>query len=87
MDASRGATKLQDRCRRVLAPPAKRLWEFDLKGFDRLPDDGPAILCPNHVSFLDSAFLMLTLPRRISFVGKAEYADSCRRSCCSRPWA
>ena len=35
-----------------------------------------AILCPNHISFLDSAFLMLTLPRRISFVGKAEYMDS-----------
>jgi 1-acyl-sn-glycerol-3-phosphate acyltransferase len=27
------------------------------------------------VSFLDSAFLMLTLPRNISFVGKAEYMD------------
>ena len=37
---------------------------------------GPAILCPNHISFLDSAFLMLTLPRNISFVGKAEYMDS-----------
>ena len=45
-------------------------------GFDRLPDDGPAILCPNHISFLDSAFLMLTVPRNISFVGKAEYMDS-----------
>ena len=40
------------------------------------PTDGPAILCPNHISFLDSAFLMLTLPRNISFVGKAEYMDS-----------
>ena len=37
---------------------------------------GGAILCPNHVSFLDSAFLMMTVPRRISFVGKAEYMDS-----------
>ena len=37
---------------------------------------GPAILCPNHISFLDSAFLMLTVPRNISFVGKAEYMDS-----------
>ena len=45
-------------------------------GYDRLPDDGPAILCPNHISFLDSAFLMLTVPRNISFVGKAEYMDS-----------
>ena len=46
------------------------------EGYEQLPEDGPAILCPNHISFLDSAFLMLTLPRNISFVGKAEYMDS-----------
>ncbi|MFZ9218703.1 MAG: lysophospholipid acyltransferase family protein, partial [Candidatus Limnocylindrus sp.] len=54
----------------------KSLWRFDLEGFDRLPTTGPAILCPNHVSFLDSAFLMMSVPREISFVGKAEYMDS-----------
>jgi 1-acyl-sn-glycerol-3-phosphate acyltransferase len=47
-----------------------------MHGYEQLPDDGPAILCPNHISFLDSAFLMLTVPRNISFVGKAEYMDS-----------
>ena len=75
MSASAGAGKLQDRTKRVLAPVARRSWSFTLEGYDRLPTEGPAILCPNHVSFLDSAFLMLTLPRRISFVGKAEYLD------------
>jgi 1-acyl-sn-glycerol-3-phosphate acyltransferase len=55
---------------------ARGLWKIERNGFDRLPRDGGAILCPNHISFLDSAFLMLTLPRRISFVGKAEYLDS-----------
>lgn len=53
-----------------------RLWRFNLEGFDRLPVDGPAILAPNHISFLDSAFLMLHVPRNISFVGKAEYMNS-----------
>jgi 1-acyl-sn-glycerol-3-phosphate acyltransferase len=71
-----GAGKAQQRVRRVVRPVAKRLWDFDLQGFDRLPAEGPAILCPNHVSFLDSAFLMLHVPRNISFVGKAEYMDS-----------
>jgi 1-acyl-sn-glycerol-3-phosphate acyltransferase len=52
------------------------MWTIDREGYDRLPESGPAILCPNHISFLDSAFLMLTVPRRISFVGKAEYMDS-----------
>jgi 1-acyl-sn-glycerol-3-phosphate acyltransferase len=71
-----GAGKAQERVRRVVRPVAKRLWKFELDGFDRLPVEGPAILCPNHVSFLDSAFLMLHVPRNISFVGKAEYMDS-----------
>ncbi len=71
-----GAGKLQTRLRRVARPVANRLWHFHLEGFDRLPAEGPAILAPNHVSFLDSAFLMLHVPRNISFVGKAEYMDS-----------
>ncbi|MBA3288957.1 MAG: 1-acyl-sn-glycerol-3-phosphate acyltransferase [Acidimicrobiia bacterium] len=60
----------------MLGPIARRLWRIDASGYEGLPADGPAILCPNHISFLDSAFLMLTLPRNISFVGKAEYMDS-----------
>jgi 1-acyl-sn-glycerol-3-phosphate acyltransferase len=71
-----GAGKLQDRSRFVMSPIAHLLWKMQLEGFEKLPSTGPAILCPNHVSFLDSAFLMLAVPRRISFVGKAEYMDS-----------
>jgi 1-acyl-sn-glycerol-3-phosphate acyltransferase len=66
----------QERLRRYWGPFASRLWDVKLTGFDRLPEDGPAILCPNHISFLDSAFLMLAVTRNISFVGKAEYMDS-----------
>jgi 1-acyl-sn-glycerol-3-phosphate acyltransferase len=54
----------------------RRLWKIRREGYERLPAEGPAILCPNHISFLDSAFLMMTVPRNISFVGKAEYMDS-----------
>ena len=73
---AQGAGKAQQRFRRVARPVANQLWTFHLEGFDRLPESGPAILAPNHVSFLDSAFLMLQVPRNISFVGKAEYMDS-----------
>ena len=67
---------MQRRTRAIAAPLARWFWSIDRVGYERLPEDGPAILCPNHISFLDSAFLMLTMPRNISFVGKAEYMDS-----------
>ncbi len=70
-----GANRLQARTRAIAKPIALKLWTIERHGYERLPDDGPAILCPNHISFLDSAFLMLTVPRNISFVGKAEYLD------------
>jgi 1-acyl-sn-glycerol-3-phosphate acyltransferase len=73
---AQGAGKAQTRARTTLAPVARRLWSIDISGLDRLPESGPAILCPNHVSFLDSAFLMLVVQRNISFVGKAEDMDS-----------
>jgi 1-acyl-sn-glycerol-3-phosphate acyltransferase len=71
-----GATQLQSRLRGVVQPLARRAWKFELSGFDRLPTTGPAILCPNHISFLDSALLMILSPRNISFIGKSEYMDS-----------
>ena len=71
-----GATELQARLRPVAKIFSNKLWKFELKGFEQLPESGPAILCANHVSFLDSAFLMIQAPRNISFVGKSEYLDS-----------
>ncbi|MFM7872170.1 MAG: 1-acyl-sn-glycerol-3-phosphate acyltransferase, partial [Actinomycetota bacterium] len=62
---ARGAGKAQSRARAALGPAARRLWKIDVHGLDRLPTEGPAILCPNHISFLDSAFLMLVAPRNI----------------------
>ena len=71
-----GATELQSRIRPAVRVITNRLWRFDLQGFEQLPETGPAILCANHVSFLDSAFLIIQAPRNISFVGKSEYLDS-----------
>ena len=71
-----GATELQARIRPAVRELTNRLWRFDLQGFEQLPETGPAILCANHISFLDSAFLIIQAPRNISFVGKSEYLDS-----------
>ena len=66
MSGSTGENKLQARTRSVAKPIITRLWDIERLNYDRLPAEGPAILCANHISFLDSAFLMLTLPRNIS---------------------
>jgi 1-acyl-sn-glycerol-3-phosphate acyltransferase len=65
-----------DVAKTVLSPVLKFGWKVQVDGLDNLPAEGsPAILCPNHTSFIDSVFLPLVLPRRITYVGKAEYMD------------
>ncbi|MEO1064775.1 MAG: lysophospholipid acyltransferase family protein [Actinomycetota bacterium] len=59
----------------VMSPITRFLWRIRIEGREHLPQQGPAIIAPNHISFLDSLFLMMLLPRRITFVGKAEYLD------------
>ena len=68
--------KAQERLRKILTPVSHKLWNITLEGFENLPTSGPAILCPNHISFFDSVFTMVFAGRQISFVGKAEYMDS-----------
>ena len=71
----RSAGKAQGVARLVLTPVFRALWKVTTEGLDRIPDAGGAIIAPNHVSVLDSFFVPLVLPRRITYVGKAEYMD------------
>jgi len=71
-----GAGASQQRLRRVLDPVSRRLWNLTIEGVENIPTEGPAIICPNHISFFDSVFVMTFVGRNISFVGKAEYMDS-----------
>lgn len=72
----RDAGQLYGLARAVLTPVFRFFWRIRSEGLEHVPDAGPAVLCPNHVSFIDSMFLPLVLPRRITYVGKAEYLDS-----------
>ncbi len=60
--------------KRVLLGPLLRvIFRLEVVGLENVPEDGPAILAANHLSFVDSIFLPLALKRRITFVAKAEY--------------
>ena len=59
----------------ILTPVLRFFYRVRVEGLDNVPQDGPAILAGNHLSFIDSIFLPLVLSRRITFVAKAEYFD------------
>ncbi len=67
--------KLYPVAKAVLTPLFRAAWRFDLRGLENVPASGGAILCPNHTSVLDSFFVPAMLPRRVTYVGKAEYMD------------
>ncbi len=75
MTKKREYGQLQTAARAVMAPMFKAFWRITVEGIENIPTEGPAILCPNHTSVIDSFMLPATLPRRITFVGKAEYLD------------
>jgi len=60
----------------VLTPIFHALWRVKVEGREHVPSRGPAVLAANHQSFSDSLFLPLVVPRRVTFLAKAEYFDS-----------
>jgi len=67
--------KLYPVAKAVLTPLFRASWRFTIEGAEHVPATGPAVLCPNHTSVLDSFFVPALLPRRVTYVGKAEYMD------------
>jgi 1-acyl-sn-glycerol-3-phosphate acyltransferase len=60
----------------VFTPVLRLLFRVHAEGTQYVPRRGPAILASNHRSFIDSVFLPLVVPRRVTFVAKAEYFES-----------
>jgi len=56
-----------------LGPLLRMLWRPWAEGLENIPDDRPAIIASNHLSFCDSFFLPLMAPRKVTFLAKAEY--------------
>jgi len=59
--------------RLVAVPVLKVVYRPEVRGADRVPEHGPVILAPNHRAAVDTTVLALVSPRRVRFLGKAEY--------------
>ncbi len=57
----------------ALGPLLRLVFRPQTEGLENVPEEGPAILACNHLSYADWLFMPLTLSRRVTFVAKAEY--------------
>ncbi|CAN5148191.1 lysophospholipid acyltransferase family protein [soil metagenome] len=60
----------------LLGPLLKAIFRPWAKGTEFVPDEGAAIIASNHLSYADWLFMPLCIPRRVTFVAKAEYFES-----------
>jgi 1-acyl-sn-glycerol-3-phosphate acyltransferase len=56
-----------------LGPVLRLLFRPWVKGLDNVPPEGAAIIASNHLSFSDSIFMPLMVPRPVIFLAKSEY--------------
>jgi 1-acyl-sn-glycerol-3-phosphate acyltransferase len=52
------------------------LFRPKVKGLRHVPGSGPVIIASNHLSFSDSIFMPLVVPRKVTFLAKSEYFTS-----------
>jgi 1-acyl-sn-glycerol-3-phosphate acyltransferase len=69
----------------VIGPVLRMLGRPRVTGLEYVPASGPAILASNHLSFIDSMYLPLVIPRPVVFPAKAEYFSA--RGPLGRVWA
>lgn len=57
----------------ILLPLLSLIFRPKVEGLSHVPTHGPAIIASNHLSFSDSIFMPLVIPRRVTFLAKSEY--------------
>jgi 1-acyl-sn-glycerol-3-phosphate acyltransferase len=60
----------------ILSPLLRLVYRVRTEGRDGFPEDGPVIVVANHLSFMDSLFVPLCVPRRMVFLAKSDYFES-----------
>ncbi|MBO0838835.1 MAG: 1-acyl-sn-glycerol-3-phosphate acyltransferase [Actinobacteria bacterium] len=56
-----------------IGPFLRLIWRPWTEGRENIPRHGAAILASNHLSFSDSFFMPVMVPRKVTFLAKAEY--------------
>jgi 1-acyl-sn-glycerol-3-phosphate acyltransferase len=59
-----------------LTPILMLLFRPKVTGLRNVPNVGPVIIASNHLSFSDSIFMPLVVPRKVTFMAKSEYFTS-----------
>jgi len=62
--------------RAFLTPFLMSAFRPKVKGLRNVPAKGPVIIASNHLSFSDSIFMPLVVPRKVTFLAKSEYFTS-----------
>jgi len=62
--------------RAFLTPFLMLLFRPKVTGLRNVPINGPVIIASNHLSFSDSIFMPLVVPRKVTFLAKSEYFTS-----------
>ncbi|WP_159843002.1 lysophospholipid acyltransferase family protein [Nocardia sp. CY41] len=57
----------------LLGPLLRLLGRPDVTGLEHIPRTGPVIIAANHLAMIDSLYLALVVPRRVTFLAKQEY--------------
>lgn len=60
----------------ILMPLLTLLFRPKVRGLAHVPHNGPLIIASNHLSFSDSIFMPLVVPRKVTFLAKSEYFTS-----------
>ena len=59
--------------RRVVLTVFQLFWRPRIEGRELIPSTGLLIVASNHLSFIDSIVIPVTVPRKVVFLAKAEY--------------
>jgi 1-acyl-sn-glycerol-3-phosphate acyltransferase len=59
-----------------LIPLLMFIFRPKVTGLRHVPSNGPVIIASNHLSFSDSIFMPLVVPRNVTFLAKSEYFTS-----------